>query len=592
MNLTWSLKELYESFNCDQFKNDMKKCDKLIENFNKWVGSHSKEESDTVKVLEDYIKMESELYNTTFKIASYAQLILSVDSKNETALKNLEIVEQKLTVTAESEAKFEKWIGNIKNLDSVIEKSNLLKEHKFYLKEKSEKSKYLLGDKEEVIIAKMKNTGSNAWSKLRDLVTSTLSVDININGEDKKLPLTVIRNMAYDGNKNIRKTAYEAELNCYKKIEDIVAACLNGIKGEVITVNEMRGYKSPLEETLINSRMDKESLNAMLEAMKESMPAFRNFYKRKAEILGEKNGLHFYNLFAPVGSVDMKFTYEEARDFIVENFRTFSDKLAEYALKAFNNNWIDAEPREGKVGGAFCENLHVIGESRIMSNFSGNFSDVVTLAHELGHGYHGSCLVEESVLNSDYPMPIAETASTFCETIIQHAAIKKASKEEAFTILESSISDCAQVTVDIYSRYIFETKLFEARKTSSLSSEELKNLMLTAQKEAYGHGLDEQYLHPYMWLNKPHYYSADESFYNFPYAFGLLFAKGLYAEYLKRPESFVEDYDKLLSITGKNKIADITKLMGIDIHSIEFWRSSLKSIEEDIQKFMDISKQS
>lgn len=590
MEHRWSLNELYDSFEGENFKNDVKLCEKYIENFKAWVNKNTEDNENVKEKLEEYIKSENEFSDLVMKIMNYCELTLSVDTKNEVALKNLEMIEEKLTETAEPSAKVTKWIGSIKDIDKIIESSEELKEHSFYIKELCKMSKYILTDKEEVVIAKMRNTGSSAWAKLQDVLTSTLVVDANIKGEEKKVPLTVIRNMAYDKDKEVRKDAYISELKAYEKIKDSSAACLNGIKGEVITTCKMRGYKSPLEETLINSRMDKESLDAMLSAMKESMPVFRKYFKRKAELLGDGKALPFYDLFAPIGEVNMQFTYEEAKKFILENFKTFSDKLSNYAKKAFENNWIDLEPREGKVGGAFCAGLHMIGESRIMSNFSGSFSDVVTLAHELGHGYHGECLKEESALNNEYPMPIAETASTFCETIVKKAAIKTASKEEAFAILESEISDSSQVIVDIYSRFLFENALFERRKTSSVSSDELKQIMIQAQKDSYGEGLDEKYLHPYMWICKPHYYSAGTNFYNFPYAFGLLFAKGLYAEYLKRGDEFVKEYDELLRVTGKNEIADITKLMNIDIHSIDFWRSSLKLIEEDVEEFMKLSE--
>jgi pepF/M3 family oligoendopeptidase len=590
-NLKWSLKELYESFESEALKSDLEKCDKYIEDYKSWVGDITKDNEDILKKLEGYIIKANAGEELFTKLFAFSQLTLSVDTKNAAALKSLEILEQKISEIAEAEAKLKKWIGGIKGLENIIEKSQILKEYEFHFNEIVEGSKYLLSDKEEAVIAKMRNTGSSAWSKLNDLITSTLAVDIELDGEKKQLPLTVIRNMAYEKDGELRKKAYEAELSSYKKIEDGVAAALNGIKGEVITVANMRGYKSPLEETLLNSRMDEETLNAMLTAMKGSFPAFRKYFRRKGELLGSQNGLPFYDLFAPMGNVDMKFDYEQGKKFVEDNFRTFSDKLADYARKAFDNRWIDVMPREGKVGGAFCDNIHAIKESRIMLNYGNTFGDVVTMAHELGHGYHGDCLGEESFLNSDYPMPLAETASTFCETIVKKAAIKSASKEEAFAILENEIGDCAQVIVDIYSRFIFESEVFERRKESSLSADELKEIMLWAQKEAYGDGLDENYLHPYMWACKPHYYYASANFYNFPYAFGLLFAKGLYAEYLNRGKDFVEAYDKLLSVTGKNKIADVTKLMGIDIHSVDFWRNSLGIIEEDIEKFLELSKE-
>ena len=590
MSLNWSLKELYPSFESQEFKIDMDRLTSKINEVNEWANEIVKDNNDILIKLEDYIKKYSKLTELISKIGSFIQLSISVNTKDAEALRYSDIFEKKLTHIVEASTKVERYISNIENIDCIIEKSELLKAHEYVLKSIVEQSKYLLSDKEESIIANMKNTGSNAWSKLKDNLISSLMVEIKENDEVKEYPLTVVLNMAEDNSEEVRKRAYEAEIASYKKVEEGVAAALNGIKGEVLTVCDFRGYNSPLEKTLIDSRMDEESLNAMLDAMKESLPVFRKYLRRKAEMLGHKNGLPFYDLYAPISNADMKFTYEEGAKFVVKNFRTFSDNLGDFAQKAIDNNWIDVEPREGKVGGAFCAGLHFIGESRVLLNYGGSFGDVVTMAHELGHGFHGECLKNEAILNSDYPMPIAETASTFCETIIKKAAIKEADKEEALAILEAEICDCTQVIVDIYSRFLFEKSVFEARKESALTVEQIKELMLKAQREAYGVGLDPEYLHPYMWAWKPHYYDADYNYYNFPYAFGLLFAKGLYAEYLKKGESFTSEYERLLSITGKNKIADITKEVGIDIHNKEFWRNSLKTIEEDIEKFIELSK--
>ena len=591
MNLNWSLKELYTSFNSEEFLEDMECLTEVIDEINKWTEIIVKD-TDCAKVkLEGYVERFSVLADLITKIGSFIELSISVNTKDDEALKYSDILEKKLTKIVEAETKLNKWISSIENIDEVIKDSILLKDHEFILKEVVEKSKYLLTDREEAIIANMQNTGSNAWGKLKDNLISTHKVEINEDGKIKEYPLTVVLNMAYDKDEKVRKRAYEAEIASYTKIEEGVAAALNGIKGEVLTICEFRGYKSPLEQTLINSRMDEESLNVMLEAMKESMPKFREYLKRKAEILGHKNGLPFYDMYAPIVESDMEFDYEKGKKFVVAKFRTFSDNLANFAQKAMNNNWIDVMPKEGKVGGAFCAGIHYLGESRILLNYGNSFSDVVTMAHELGHGFHGECLKDESVLNTEYPMPIAETASTFCETIVKKAAIKEADKITALAILESEISDCNQVIVDIYSRFLFEKSLFEARKESALTVDQIKKLMLDAQREAYGDGLDPEYLHPYMWTWKPHYYYANSNFYNFPYAFGLLFAKGLYAEYLKKGSEFSSEYENLLSITGKHNIADITKEVGIDIHNKEFWKSSLRTIEEDIDKFMELSKE-
>ena len=587
--MRWSLKELYTSFDSKEFISDLEKLDCLIVEYSKWADENLGSSDNTVEKTEKYIEYSRELNSLFSKLSAFAHLTNTVEAKNEDALKYLDRLRVKGSDLTKPDVQFQNFVKDIDNLEEIINSSELLKEHKFYLEQIKDKTKYMLSEKEEVLISKMSNTGSSAWSNLQNMVSSTLMVDINIDGEDKQLPFPAARNLAYDKDPAKRKAGYEAELKAYKKIEESSAAALNGIKGEVITTSALRGYNSPLEETLVKSRMDEETLNAMLTAMREFLPVFHKYYRKKAELLGYSDGLPFYEMFAPMGEVNRTFTYDEAMDYIIKNFRTFSDKLADFVENAHKNNWLDVEPREGKRGGAFCSNLHPIKESRILSNFNGSFSNMTTLAHELGHGYHGLNLKDESILNSRYPMPIAETASIFCETIVVNAALKEASDEEALSILESSISDAGQVIVDIYSRFLFESELFERRKTHALSVNELKEIMMDAQKEAYGNGLDHSILHPYMWLNKPHYYSAGLNFYNFPYAFGLLFSKGLYAEYLKRGEEFIKEYDELLNATGKNNIKDVALRMNIDVHDPEFFRNSLRLIEKDIEKFIELA---
>lgn len=589
MDMRWNLDKLYTSFKSDQFKSDLEKLDKIIEDLIVWAEKELNNTDKAQDKITSWIERGIELGHLYSRLSSYAGLVFSVEAGNSEARKYEEVLEVKMSSLTSARTGFSKWLASLDNLESLIESSDLLKEHRFYLTEEVDKSRYMLSDEVEVAVAKLKNTGSNAWSQLWNVLSSNHLVEIEIDGEVKKLPLPVVRNMAYDKDGALRKKAYEAELKSYSLFDESAAAALNGIKGEVITACDLRGYDSPLEMTLKNSRMDRETLEAMLGAMKDSLPRFREYFKKKGELLGHSKGLPFYELFAPMGKAEMSFTYDEARKFIVDNFRNFSDELADFADRAFENHWIDAEPREGKRGGAFCANLHVIGESRVLSNFTGSFSNVTTLAHELGHAFHGHCLKNESYINSDYPMPLAETASIFCETIVVNAVLKEADRDQAFTILESSISDAAQVIVDIYSRYLFETELFEKRKDSSLSVDELKQAMINGQKGSYGEGLDSDCLHPYMWICKPHYYYGEANFYNFPYAFGLLFAKGLYAEYLKRGEAFVGQYCELLKATGSNSIAEVTKMMGIDVRSKEFWKNSLDIVCDNIDKFIELS---
>jgi len=587
MSKHWDLTNLYRDFADPNFGDDREKLSLLLDSLEKWEPT---EAGSNPKAAESFINKLIDFYNVYNKLLTFAHLRVSVDARNEEGLKIIEELEKEGTRLTSPSVKFQKWLGNLDDLPGLIKGSALLEKHLFFMEELVEQSKYLLSEKEETIIAELKRTGSSAWTKLQQKLTSTLMLDVEIEGEIKTLPLPEVRNLAFKKDPQTRRNGYEAELNAYTEIEEPVAAALNGIKGEVLTITNRRGFGHPLEETLQKSRMDQETLETMLEAMRDFLPIFRAYYKTKARLLNQGEGLPFFDIFAPMGEVEMEFSLEEAQDFIIKNIKGFSPEMAELYQRAFTEKWIDTEPREGKRGGAFCANINPIGESRILSNFTGSFNDMITLAHELGHAYHGHCLNEESILNSGYPMPLAETASIFSETIVTSAALKEADPEQTFAILESRISQAGQVIVDIYSRYIFENNLFKQRNLASLSVQELKDLMLKAQQEAYGEALNQDYLHPYAWLNKPHYYMAGSNYYNFPYAFGLLFGLGVYALYLERGKSFVADYNKLLRATGQNKIAEVAKMIDIDLKSRGFWDSSLQVIKEDIEKFRSLAE--
>ena len=590
MKKNWNLDSLYQSFDSSEFKEDFENLKSEIQSITKWSKDNLTKVDLTneqlIETMESYINLTNN-FEKYIKLMTYTNLIISVDTLNETACKMSDTLANIFAELSTPQVVFKSFLKNVDNLEELIQKSDLLKEHEFFILEQKQFASHMLSEAEELIIAKMKITGSNSWKKFKEQLTSLLTVDIELKGEKKKLPITVIRNMADDGDAEVRKAAYFAELKAYENIDKSVAYALNSIKGEVITTSKLRGYNSVLEMTLIESRLKRETLNAMFAAIEKKMPIFTRYFQHKAKLLGHKNGLPFYDLFAPVGNAEMRFTYEEATQFVEKNFADFNEELGTFARSAFDKEWVDVEPREGKEGGAFCHNIHEIKESRIMMNFTGSFGDVMTLAHELGHAYHGECLNDETYLNSDYTMPIAETASTFCEGIVANACLKTVSKDEAITILEISISQMSQVVVDIYSRFLFEDTFIKRRESGTLSTEEISEIMLDAQRKAYGEGLDSNYLHKYMWLIKPHYYGYN--YYNFPYAYGALFAKGLYAKYLKVGNSFIDEYDNLLKATGRNSLEEIAKKAGIDVTSQEFWLTSLDIVEREIDKFIELS---
>ncbi|HWZ17221.1 MAG TPA: M3 family metallopeptidase, partial [Ktedonobacteraceae bacterium] len=347
-------------------------------------------------------------------------------------------------------------------------------------------------------------------------------------------------------------------------------------------------WSSPLEASLLDNNIDRATFDAMFTAAHESFPDFRRYLHAKARALGLSR-LAWYDMFAPVSNDEKIWEYQDASAFIIEQFGSFSQRLSNFAARAFSENWIDAEPREGKVDGAYCTPLRK-DESRVFANYKASFDGVSTLAHELGHGYHNLNLAQRTMLQRSTPMTLAETASIFCETIIRHAAMRNAGRQEQIAILEASLQGACQVVVDITSRFLFEQRVFEQRMQRELSIDELNNLMLEAQSETYGDGLDEKALHPYMWAMKPHYYSSRLSFYNYPYMFGLLFGLGLYARYKEDGEKFKSGYDELLSSTGLADAASLAQQFGINIRSVDFWRASLEIVRRDIDLFEELTQ--
>ena len=581
----WDLNKLYSSYESKEFQSDLIEVDSLIKKFNEFKSFILEKKAANI-ILTDYLLLSIELNSILERMFGFVSLNSATNTTDPESAKYIVVLSQKITKLAEVETLFSKFVTKINNLDELVSASDFLKEHEFYIKEIIQRDKYNLDEKTEALLSKLSQSSSSLWGRLQGVLTSTLEVEYN--GEILTLPEVIGK--SEDKDSDVRKNAYEAELKAYDKIDKAIAFAMNGIKGEVNTLTEVRGYKSALDKALVDSRMSEGSLNAMIDSMKEYLPVFRKYLKRKGELLGHKNGLPWYDLYAPMGKSAKEFSVKDAQKFILQNFGSFSPNLENLAKRAFDENWVDYLPYKGKVGGAFCANIHAIEESRVLTNFNGSFGDVVTLAHELGHAYHGDRIFSESNLNANYTMPVAETASIFCETIVLKAALKDAVKEEKVYLLESSLQGSTAVVVDILSRFIFEASVFDQQKTNYLDENILKELMLKAQKEAYGDGLDPNFLHPYMWLWKPHYYSGGLSFYNWPYAFGLLFAKGLYGIYQQEGPGFTDKYDDLLRATGKMSVEDVAKLANIDITNQDFWRTSLEVIKEDIELFLEITK--
>ena len=577
MNECWNLNPIYTGFDDPRFEEDLQALRRTVRDLEELTQHLT---GDSAALLKRGLTLQEQLQELAEKLLCYAELRQAACTTDAEAGSKIGKIMGVYSDSAAPVAAFEGWLAAIPDLDSLIASDPLFEEYRFILERKKLGSLHLLPGIGEKVMSKLKISGSNAWAELQQYLTST--VKVTYRGEE--INLSAVRNLAYSAEAEVRKDAYEAELACYRSIEDSVAYALNSLKLETLNECELRGYESPLARTLEQSNMEKKTLDAMFAAIDQKLPMFRRYLKAKAHALGHENGLPWYDLFAPMGKSSTRFTTQDARDYLVELFSHFDDELSGMVARAFDEEWIDFYPRSGKAGGAFCSGVSCIGQSRILTNFDGTLGDVVTLAHELGHAFHNQCIADHRPLNHDYSMPVAETASTFNECVVMNHAIAQAADDaEKLNLIESQLQDVTQIIVDIYSRYRFEDAVLRRRKEEFMGAAELCRIMLQAQADSYGDGLDSALRHPYMWLCKSHYYGS--TFYNFPYAFGGLFARGLYAKYAQEGASFVPIYKKLLHTTTVATAEDAAKVAGIDLTDKEFWLSALAEVEEKIDMF-------
>ena len=592
----WDLSNVYPSLTSTQFTSAIVELRKEIDELQKFLGNYKISRTQSVSpnvtgakvVIDGYIDRINKLLRLFGTVNAYVASYVTTDSFNATAKRlesELEIVSVKLQ---EEDVRFEGWIGTVSNiLTEILSLSGTAKTHSFYLRETADQSRFLMSDAEESLAAQLELSGGNAWTKLQGTICSQLSVDFELEGKTQRMPIAALINLSHHPDQTVRQRAYEAEMAAWDTVREPLAAALNGVKGSVITLYKKRGRVDALHASLDHSRIDREILETMLKTMNESFPIFRKYLRSKAKRLND-TALPWWDLFAPIERTTKRHTWPETTEFITSHFSTFSDRLAGLAKRAFQNNWIDAEPRQGKRGGGFCMDIPLVNESRILCNFDGSLDQISTVAHELGHAFHTECQIGKTMLQTRTPMTLAETASIFCETIIIEAMLAGATAKEELSILETNLISTTQVIVDITSRFLFEKEVFERREKSELSADDFCEIMIRSQKSTYGEGLDEKHLHRYMWTWKPHYYNPGFSFYNYPYAFGLLFGTGLHALYKERGRPFVSDFETLLAETGEATPAELASRFSFDIRKPDFWRNSLKVIEERIERYVEL----
>ncbi len=602
----WDVSSIYPGIDSDEYRQALKDYESAMDDVTSLLDTAdsltktANDSFDFATWLSKYLECKNKVHALARTLHAFAYILYSTDTTNTAYLNNITRVEKMGLKVEQQDIRFSRLLlAHQTSLPDFYKRFAEYSEYKYLLEQTIEDTRHQMSSAEENLASDLNLTGGSAWGMLHEQIISNLA-------DENGRTFNELRNLAYDPDPKVRKEAWKKEKELLAQNRIPFAASLNNLKGQTVTLNRRRNYGTALERSLNANRMSKKTLDALIGALEDSLPMWRKYFNAKASYLRKHSltasetagtdkdpGLAFYDLFAPLSAssdasgeslLEKKWSFEQARDYVLSEYKSFSDDMYEFAKNAFDNKWIDAEVRAGKVGGAYDEDFPKGHQSRILSNFTGAFSDIITLAHELGHAYHFSCMKGKPPVFYDYPMTLAESASTFAETITKQDMIAACSGNDRLCILDLDLQDASQIFVDILCRYYFENAVFNEREKSELNADDFCRLMLDAQEKTYGSGLNGE-RHEYMWAVKSHYYSPDLDFYNFPYAFGQLFSAALYMRFKKEGSEFAKTYREILSQTGNLSCEELCAKAGFDITTKEFWKGGMELYEKEVEAF-------
>ena len=585
----WSVSDLHESFDARSFADSMDRASADVTRLEALFNEHGIRGTEPRPVTaadgaaaDAAIGAINAFQDHAGTLEAYIYATTSTDSYNERA----EGLMGEFTMSADRErplvSRLAEWLASL-GVEALAEVSPQVQEHLGPLQKLAARADHQMSEAEEGLYAELRSTGSSAWGQLQHVVTSQLTATVSMpDGTTPSLPMAAVRGLASHADPAVRRAAYDAEMLTWPNVAPACAAAMNGVKGEANVVNRRRGWTSPLDASLFGNSVSRATFDAMHHAVVASLPDFRAWMLSKAKLHGHDGPLPWWDMFAPLPFAPAEISWQEGLGIVRTAFGAYGGSLAGIVDRAVDEQWIDAGPRPGKGSGAFCMPF-IDDRSLVFLNWSGSVDSAQTTAHELGHAYHNTQLAQRTPMQRAVPMALAETASIFCETLVVEEGLQRLTGRDRLALLDTDLQGSCQVVVDIHSRFLFETEVFARRQRRTLGVSELNDLMLQAQRDAYGDGLDQETAHPYMWALKPHYYGSH--FYNWPYTYGLLFGLGLYAKYQQDPQRFQAHYDDALSRAGMNSAEELGAVFGFDVTDAEFWTASLDVVRARIAAY-------
>jgi pepF/M3 family oligoendopeptidase len=476
-------------------------------------------------------------------------------------------------------------------LQELIDANERLQTLRFYLEDSARNAAFRLSKDQELLTAELAVDAIHAWGRLYDRVSGELRIEVMEKGE---LVRKSVGQVHFDSpERNVRQNNFYAADKAWRGIADTCADALNHISGFRLTRYRRLGVQDHLDLPLRFNRMRRETLETMWRTITERKEMLLQYFSAKARRLGLEK-LCWYDLLAPVGMIGAgkELPYDDACRLVIKTFSEFSDELGEFASRALNQRWIEVENRPGKRQGGFCTGFPTKKQSRIFMTYTNSPDSMSTLAHELGHAYHSYVLRDQPYFLREYPMNLAETASTFAEAVLGERRLADAASDgEKISILDNMLGDAMAFLMNIHARFIFEHNFHVERADGELTADRFSELMLAAQKEAYLDGLDPDGWYPGFWISKLHFYISGWPFYNFPYTFGYLLSQGVYSLAADGGPDFPEQYRRLLIATGCMQTEEaVASTFGFDLTQPAFWNRGLDIVEGRVREFLRLTE--
>lgn len=594
----WDLTSIYPSITSPAYHRDLDALERLVAELGTVVANlgdaqAALELSDReVELFELGMSRLNEATLAAWKLDSFVAAILDIDVTTPEARSAETHIQQVLAKLNRHARCFIAWINRC-GIDVLTDRSELARDLTYPLERRTRHAARTMSDREESLASELRRYGASAWSQLRRDVIASMRVRWSTYDREVTVSIGELRSMMSVPDREVRRTAYEAECAAWSADAIPLAAALNGIKGEASLLAGRRGWASPLDETLWQFGLDRSTLETLLAVTYDALPEFRRFLRLKAHLIGTPS-LAWYDLEAPVGT-GQAWTFKEATSLVVDAFHRFSPSMGALADRAIGERWIDARPRPGRQGGGLCYWLGD-GVSRIRLDFRANYDGVRTMAHELGHAYHAAILDTSgrtALEIENTPQPAWETASKFCEQLVFHEAMRKAqdSAGEQLAVLDGHLTAVYRSIVEALTVYLFETRLFSRQGVQAMGPEELNALMLGARAETSGDALAPDTPFPWTWAALPNLYLVGAPFYNLPYLIAQLVGIGLYARYEEDRPRFRQRFDEALAMTGAESFSRFVDHFEIEGSAIELWQAGFGVIARDIDRYEALVRQ-